>query len=255
MASPTIDPRIIIKPSKTLLRTVLTLYEEESSDVKASKDTLPVGISKCIENSEGSDNDLSFDIDDIKWIYERKNLLNSLPLNHSSKDVTDLKSNLHFHELISECQVTLPQPQFPPRDPILEARCQKLRAQQAEREYQKMTSNVDSRVHGLNKHSDTDSFSHQMKELNNYLLIVAQLVISLICSFAFGYLVPYYFYGVIEVGPRLISGIMFAFVVGLADLYFVVKFLLETEGVIQGDTIKSYDKSAYKQVQRKVKYN
>ena len=94
-----------------------------------------------------------------------------------------------------------------------------------------------------------------MKELNNYLLIVAQLVISLICSFAFGYLVPYYFYGVIEVGPRLISGIMFAFVVGLADLYFVVKFLLETEGVIQGDTIKSYDKSAYKQVQRKVKYN
>ena len=74
---------------------------------------------------------------------------------------------MHFHELISECQVTLPQPQFPPRDPILEARCQKLRAQQAEREYQKMTSNVDSRVHGLNKHSDTDSFSHQSKELNS----------------------------------------------------------------------------------------
>ena len=94
-----------------------------------------------------------------------------------------------------------------------------------------------------------------MKELNNYLLIVAQLVISLICSFAFGYLVPYYFYGVIEVGPRLIYGILFAFVVGLADLYFVVKFLLETEGVIQGDTIKSYDKLAYRQVQRKVKYH
>ena len=94
-----------------------------------------------------------------------------------------------------------------------------------------------------------------MKELNNYLLIVAQLVISIICSFAFGYLAPYYFYGVMEVGPRLICGIIFALVVGLADLYFVLKFLLETEGVIQGDTIKSYDKSAYQQAQRKLKCN
>ena len=59
-----------------------------------------------------------------------------------------------------------------------------------------------------------------------------------------------------EVGPRLICGIFFASVVGFADLYFVVKFLLETEGVIQGDTIKSYDKSAYQQAQqRKVKCN
>ena len=91
MASPTIDPRIMVKPSKTLLRTVLSLYEEESSGIKDSKTTLPVGISKCIENTEGSDSDLSFDIDDIKWIYERKNMLNSSPLNHSSKDVTDLK--------------------------------------------------------------------------------------------------------------------------------------------------------------------
>ena len=91
MASPTIDQRIMVKPSKTLLRTVLSLYEEESSGIKDSKTTLPVGISKCIENTEGSDSDLSFDIEDIKWIYERKNLLNSSPLNHSSKDVTDLK--------------------------------------------------------------------------------------------------------------------------------------------------------------------
>ena len=70
---------------------------------------------------------------------------------------------MHFHELISECEISLPQPQYPPRDPVLEARCKKLRAQQAEREYQKMTSNIDSGNHGLNKHNDTDSFSHQSK--------------------------------------------------------------------------------------------
>ena len=94
-----------------------------------------------------------------------------------------------------------------------------------------------------------------MKELNNYLLIVLQLVVSVACSFAFGYLAPYYFYNTTEVGPRLITGIFVAFVVGLADLYFVIKFFLETEGVIEGDTIKAYDLSATKQMSRKIKAN
>ena len=58
----------------------------------------------------------------------------------------------------------LPQPKYPPRDPKLEARCQKLRAQQEEMEYRKMTSNVDGRVQGLHKHEDTDSFSKQSKK-------------------------------------------------------------------------------------------
>ena len=93
-----------------------------------------------------------------------------------------------------------------------------------------------------------------MKELNNYLLIVAQFVISLICSFAFGYLAPYYFYQTTEVGPRLLTGIIFAFVVALAELYFVLKFLLETEGVIVGDTIKAYDSSS-KGREAKIKTN
>ena len=94
-----------------------------------------------------------------------------------------------------------------------------------------------------------------MKELNNYLLIVLQLVVSLICSFAFGYLAPYYFYHTTEVGPRLLSGIFVAFVVGLADLYFVLKFFLETEGVIESDTIKAYDSSTTKHMSSKIKTN
>ena len=94
-----------------------------------------------------------------------------------------------------------------------------------------------------------------MKEINNYLVIVAQLVISLVCSFAFGYLAPYYFYQTTDVGPRLLCGIIFAFIVGLADLYFVIKFFLETEGVIEGDTIKAYDKTAMKSIPKKIKIN
>ena len=94
-----------------------------------------------------------------------------------------------------------------------------------------------------------------VKELNNYLLIILQLVVSVACSFTFGYLAPYYLAQVSEVGPRLLSGLMVAFVVALADLYFVLKFFLETEGVIDADTIKMYDPSASKYKSSKIKQN
>ena len=64
----------------------------------------------------------------------------------------------------------LPEPKFPPRDPVLEARCQKLKAQQQALEYKRMTSNVDGTIQGLHKQSDTDSFAKQSKknEKKNY---------------------------------------------------------------------------------------
>ena len=61
-------------------------------------------------------------------------------------------------------EIILPEPKFPPRDPVLEARCQKLRAQQQAMEYRRMTSNVDGTIQGLHKESDTDSFSKQSKK-------------------------------------------------------------------------------------------
>ena len=72
-----------------------------------------------------------------------------------------------------------------------------------------------------------------MEELNRYLLLIFQFVVSMVSAFAFGYLAPYYFYGTIDIGKRLLYGIICGFVVGLADLYFVVRHLLEAEGVIQ----------------------
>ena len=54
----------------------------------------------------------------------------------------------------------------------------------------------------------------------------------------------------------MLCGLMVAFIVALADLYFVLKFFLETEGVIEGDTIKVYDPSASKyKASGKIKQN
>ena len=43
------------------------------------------------------------------------------------------------------------------------------------------------------------------------------------------------------------TGILCAFVVAIADLYFVIKFLLEMEGVIQPDKTKVYEATAPRQ--------
>ena len=76
-------------------------------------------------------------------------------------------------------------------------------------------------------------FFFSVEEINRYLLLIFQFVLSIVSAFGFGYLAPYYFYGMLSVGPRLLYGILAGFIVGIADLYFVLRHLLETEGVIQ----------------------
>lgn len=49
-----------------------------------------------------------------------------------------------FHELISKCELILPEPRLAPRNPELEARVQRLKKEQEQREYEKMTDNVDT---------------------------------------------------------------------------------------------------------------
>lgn len=214
----TIDPLIRFRPSE-----VFRSFLEFLADVESG---IPENVTKF---QDGGDAMLT--VDDIKWIYDRKERL---------KDPKSPVKDLHFHELVEQCQMILPEPKFPPRNPELEARIQKLKAQQADREYKKMTQNIDGRQ-GLGHEDQDEPIGKQIQELNNYLIIILQFVISIICSFAFGYMVPYYFKGVVNTGTRILCGIICAFVVAIADLYFVVKFLLESEGLIKPNNIKVYD--------------
>lgn len=164
MASTTIDPLIRIKPSDELLDVVKYLLELEKEEIcKDSSMVRPSGISSLLTCSdENTFKDFVFFVEDIKWIYAKKELVKTTQ-NSSECEKIDWIRNKHLHELLSECEIILPQPKYPPRDPVLEARCQRLKAKQEEMEYRKMTANVDGRVEGLHKHSDTDSFSKQSK--------------------------------------------------------------------------------------------
>ncbi len=68
-------------------------------------------------------------------------------------------------------------------------------------------------------------------QVNAYLILIVQFLVSVGASFMFGYLAPYYVSGLSEVGPRLLIGVLVAFVVGIADLYFVIRQMLDDDGI------------------------
>jgi len=160
-----------------------------------------------------------------------QSLLEGRITNLSLGDVTWLSKSLPSlpSSLLLSCSLVLPTPVFEERSPVLEERCVKLRAKQQEKEYRAMTNNV-RRDH--EKTRDEEPLKKQLKEVNSFLLLIVQFVVSVACSFMFGYLSPYYIYGKTDMGGRLLFGIICGFVVGCADMYFVIRQLLEDDGIL-----------------------
>lgn len=193
MAGVFIDPTIIIRASTQLVE-FLQLQQFDSP---------PPSRLQSLVQGQGTE----LTVEDIKWLQAaRPNIPSSLLLS----------SSLH-----------LPSPVFPERNPELEARCQKLRAEQEDRDYRAITSNV-----RRDRGPEEEPIKKQFKEINNFLLLIVQFVVSVVCSFMFGFLGPYYLYGKTDLGGRLLFGIICAFIVGCADMYFVIRQMLEEDGII-----------------------
>jgi len=189
-----IDPTIKLSPSKSLVE---FLQEQEL-------DSPPDRVRRLVEG-EAEDTELT--VEDVKWI---------------SRTVTHLPP-----ALLLSCSLHLPSPIFAERNPDLEARCEKLRAEQENRDYRAITNNV-----RRDKEAEEEPIKKQLKELNNFLLLIVQFVVSVVCSFMFGFLGPYYLYGKTDLGGRLLAGIICAFIVGCADMYFVIRQMLEEDGIL-----------------------
>ena len=101
MASVSIDPTLYLTPSKDLVSYL------QNKDLDSS----PENVVKMIKEA----GDVRMTVEDVKWI------VNNFP---------DIPSSLLF-----SCQLSIPSPVLAERNPELEAGCQKLRAEQEEREY------------------------------------------------------------------------------------------------------------------------
>ncbi|KAH8284370.1 hypothetical protein KR018_010607 [Drosophila ironensis] len=158
-------------------------------------------------------------IEEISW-------LNDTLIKLREQDVCEV----FLHELIQTCDLILPQNEYTPRNPELEARCQKLREEQQNRDYQKMTKNVDA---GLKNYPE-DTISYQLKSLNKQIIAVVQFIFSVAAGFTFGFFGVNLMVGPLPFGFRLLLGVIVALIIALAEMYFLAKKLHEYDEVLDG---------------------
>ncbi|KAG6447368.1 hypothetical protein O3G_MSEX004920 [Manduca sexta] len=204
-----------------------TQIKEENKEVGKDKET------KTIENKDDSsnkDNNCKKSVElkcqekerenekfltttDIDWlynyVYERRG--------EGNKKVP------YLHELLKGVQVEMPNNKVIKRNPVLEARCVKLRAQQEAREYRKMTKSVDN----VRMRFPEDSINYQLKQVNRQLIAIGQFIISIFAGFLFGFRGVEWMVGNLDFGFRLLLGVMCALVIALAEIYFLAKKLNE----------------------------
>lgn len=131
-------------------------------------------------------------------------------------------------EALISSQLLLPKRVTAARNLVLEERCVKLRKEQEAREYRQMTGNV---RRDNEKSKGEEPIKKQLEEVNGFLMLIVQFVVSVVCAFMAGYMGPYLLYGRTDMGSRLLIGIVLGFIVGCADMYFVIRQLLEEDGI------------------------
>ncbi|XP_030238415.1 uncharacterized protein LOC108649013 [Drosophila navojoa] len=158
-------------------------------------------------------------------------ILNSILIELRKKNIT----NVFLYELIESCELILPENEYKPRNPELEARCQRLRDEQQNREYHKMTKNVDATL----KHIPEDTVAYQLKSINKQIIAVAQFIFSVAAGFTFGFFGVNLMVGPLPFGFRILLGVIVALVIALAEMYFLAKKLHEYDEVLDAPKRKA----------------
>jgi hypothetical protein len=129
----------------------------------------------------------------------------------------------YFHELLAGCDLFVPAYVEPERNPELNERIERLKAEQANREYDEMTKNVNfNRIHS---NKSTESFMPDMKSMQGQLITIANVFLTIGGAFVFGYKAIEYSAGTKNFVLQISFGLFCAFLVAIADLYFLFKRL------------------------------
>ncbi|XP_049543982.1 uncharacterized protein LOC125956295 [Anopheles darlingi] len=182
------------------------LTKPESND----ETTEPVCVFDSTDDTKPATTKNCLELADIRWLF------------NALTEMRKTDSTVPFlHVLLAGCPLVLPENPVQERNPVLEARCQLLRKQQEERDYNRMTKNVDS----IRKHMPEETIGYQVKQINRHLIAVAQFLFSVAAGFAFGFVGIGLIVGQMDFGVRLLLGIVIALIIALAEIYFLAKRL------------------------------
>ncbi|NXL50557.1 TM199 protein, partial [Podilymbus podiceps] len=130
------------------------------------------------------------------------------------------ESPLYLHELLEGCEIDLPEVPVPPRNPELVARLERIKAKLANEEYRRMTRNITGQVRGQLRRLSPFPPVHSVKAI---VITVFNFIVTVAAAFACTYLGSQYVFA--ETAARVLSAVIVASVVGLAELYVMVRTL------------------------------
>ncbi|XP_071377041.1 transmembrane protein 199 [Centroberyx affinis] len=125
----------------------------------------------------------------------------------------------YLHELLEDSSLHLPEVVKPPRNPELVARLEKIKAKLANEEYNRITRNVNTQE--LNRNGTLADFGRQVRSVKAAVVTVFNFLVTVVATFACSYMGSQYLFT--ETAARVISAVIAASVVGLAELYVLVR--------------------------------
>ncbi|KAF1560566.1 hypothetical protein FQV10_0010001, partial [Eudyptes schlegeli] len=128
-------------------------------------------------------------------------------------------SPLYLHELLEGSEIDLPEVPVPPRNPELVARLERIKAKLANEEYRRMTRNIT----GQEMNGTLAEFGRQVRSVKAVVITIFNFIVTVVAAFACTYLGSQYVFA--ETAARVLSAVIVASVVGLAELYVMVRTL------------------------------
>lgn len=193
---------LTVVPSKRFVQIL-----QELKNAIGVPDSLKEKLSSCNENCGKL---LSLTTQEIKWCHTKMR----------ERGIPD-----RIYELLNESEIVLPKYEPPPRNPELEARVQRLRSEQENREYKAMTRSVDPTYN--RETGGLGEVGREMRTVNKQLVSGAQYLLSVIGTF-FGVFI---LLGAAtqDYGVRALLATVSALIVGLAEMYFIIREDLREE--------------------------
>ncbi|KAM4702373.1 transmembrane protein 199 [Discoglossus pictus] len=130
----------------------------------------------------------------------------------------DKGSPVYVHELLEGSEIYNPEVKLPERNPELVARLEKIKAKLANEEYKRITKNI-SCEGGPN--GSLADLSKQVQPLKKIIITVFNFFVTVAAAFACTYIGSQYLFT--DAAARVLSAVIVASFVGLAELYVLVR--------------------------------
>ncbi|XP_064486822.1 uncharacterized protein LOC135399073 [Ornithodoros turicata] len=158
----------------------------------------------------------------IKAILEKEPVLVPFTVIKSVRSVVKQSGTpVSISGLLEGSELCLPNPVTPERNQVLEARIQRLKAQQMHQEYNQMVSNIDQSKRSFLAPEVASDF----RDVKKQCLAVVNLLVTIGGTFAFFYKAVEYSLPQPHIPAQVLSGLFASLLVAVAELYFLVKVI------------------------------